>query len=113
MAKSKIAARIDKEISRQAGKKKVPVSFGSKNILWFKDVSITDIPLVGGKGANLGEMFNLKVPVPPGFVITAQAYDYFIEKSGLRQQIFNILSSINVEDSGEAIVPVSSEELDV
>ena len=41
----------------------------------------------------------MKVPVPPGFVITAQAYDYFIENSGLKEKIRDLLSEINYEDT--------------
>ena len=37
-------------------------------IVWFDQVTKQDIPLVGGKGANLGEMTNAKIPVPPGFI---------------------------------------------
>ncbi|MCX6750660.1 MAG: hypothetical protein NTZ83_04340, partial [Candidatus Pacearchaeota archaeon] len=48
-------------------------------IKWFSEIGKDSGNVAGGKGANLGEMYNLKVPVPPGFVITAQAYDYFIE----------------------------------
>ena len=44
-----------------------------KNILWFKDISKNDIPAVGGKGANLGEMTNFGIPVPPGFAVTSYA----------------------------------------
>jgi len=70
-------------------------------VRWFSELSNKDVSIAGGKGASLAEMYNSKFPVPPGFIVTAQAYDYFIEKSGLRQQIFNILSSINVEDTSQ------------
>ena len=70
-------------------------------VKWFSELSNKDVSIAGGKGASLAEMYNSKFPVPPGFIVTAQAYDYFIEKSGLRQQIFNILSSINVEDTSQ------------
>ncbi len=68
-------------------------------VRWFSELTNKDINIAGGKGASLAEMYNNKFPVPPGFIVTAQAYDYFIEKSGLRQQIFNILNSIDVEDT--------------
>jgi len=42
--------------------------------LWFKDIDKNDIPLVGGKGANLGELVKAGIPVPDGFVVTAKAY---------------------------------------
>lgn len=68
-------------------------------IKWFSELGKDSGKVAGGKGANLGEIYNLKVPVPPGFVITAQAYDYFIEKSGLKDKIKNLLEKINYEDT--------------
>jgi len=67
------------------------------NISWFKELSKEDIPLVGGKGANLGEMFNAGIPVPPGFVVTAGAYKYFLEKTGINEEIMGILDALDVE----------------
>jgi len=49
------------------------------HVLWFKEVNKKDIPLVGGKGANLGEMTAAKIPVPNGFIVTAQAYYDFLK----------------------------------
>lgn len=68
-------------------------------VKWFSELSNKDISIAGGKGASLAEMYNNKFPVPPGFVVTAQAYDYFIEKSGLRNQIISMVNSIDVEDT--------------
>ncbi|MEK6832982.1 MAG: phosphoenolpyruvate synthase [Nanoarchaeota archaeon] len=68
-------------------------------IKWFSEIGKDSGNVAGGKGANLGEMFNIKIPVPPGFVITAQAYDYFIENSGLKDKIKNLLDKINYEDT--------------
>jgi len=43
-----------------------------KIVLWFKEINKEDVPSVGGKWANLGELLNkVKVPVPDGFAITA------------------------------------------
>jgi len=50
-----------------------------KPIVWFEEVGKNDVGLVGGKGANLGEMVNASLPIPYGFIITAQAYFDFIE----------------------------------
>ncbi|WP_297069376.1 phosphoenolpyruvate synthase [Thermococcus sp.] len=47
-------------------------------IRWFEELRKTDVPLVGGKGANLGELTNAGIPVPPGFCVTAEAYKYFV-----------------------------------
>jgi pyruvate,water dikinase len=68
-------------------------------IKWFSELNKNSINFAGGKGANLGEMYNTKVNVPPGFVVTAQAYDYFIEKAGLKEQIKKLLEGIDYEDT--------------
>lgn len=68
-------------------------------IKWFKDISKEDIAQVGGKGANLGEMYNMNFPIPPGFFVTAQTYKEFIEKTGIVNDIKRILSHLNVEDT--------------
>ena len=62
-----------------------------KLILWFEELSKEDIPLVGGKNANLGEMLKAGIPVPPGFAITATAYRKFIEETGIAEQIYKII----------------------
>lgn len=70
-----------------------------RNILWFDELGIDDIPLVGGKNASLGEMYvsltKLGVKVPYGFAVTAYAYRTFIEESGLKSKIRDILSDLN------------------
>ncbi|NMB66703.1 phosphoenolpyruvate synthase [Candidatus Woesearchaeota archaeon] len=68
-------------------------------IKWFSEINKDSGNIVGGKGANLGEIYNAKVNVPPGFVITAQAYDYFIEKAGLKEKIKEMLSKIDYENT--------------
>lgn len=70
-------------------------------VKWFSELGKDSISVAGGKGANLGEMYNLKVNVPPGFVVTAQAYDYFIDKANLKPEIDEILSSIDYENTKE------------
>ena len=69
------------------------------HILWFKDVNKNDIPLVGGKGANLGEMVKAGIPVPDGFVVTAKAYFDFINATSLKKKIMTELSGLDVDDS--------------
>lgn len=49
-----------------------------KNIVDIDELHVEDIPLVGGKGANLGELTNAGFPVPEAFVLTTAAYDYFM-----------------------------------
>jgi pyruvate,water dikinase len=72
---------------------------GDKAVVWFNEVTKKDIPLVGGKGANLGEMTNAGIPVPPGFIVTATAYFDFIEKAGLSGRIKSLLDPVDVHDS--------------
>ncbi|HUS81703.1 MAG TPA: phosphoenolpyruvate synthase [Dehalococcoidia bacterium] len=70
-----------------------------RDVVAFEEVGRGDIALVGGKGANLGEMLRAKIPVPGGFIVTADAYGRFIEESGLRPKIEAILNSLDVHDS--------------
>jgi pyruvate,water dikinase len=74
-------------------------------ILWFNQIGIKDIPLVGGKNASLGEMIQKLTPkginIPDGFAVTAEAYKYFIKYNHLEEPIKKILSELdksNVED---------------
>jgi len=62
-----------------------------KLVLWFEELRKEDVPLVGGKCANLGEMINAGIPVPPGFAVSAYAYKRFIEETGIAQKIYDIL----------------------
>ncbi|MBT6401543.1 phosphoenolpyruvate synthase [candidate division WWE3 bacterium] len=70
-----------------------------KLILWFEEVGKRDLPYVGGKGSNLGEMYQNGIPVPNGFCVTAQAYYDFIKKTSLKQKILTELSGLDVSDS--------------
>jgi len=70
-----------------------------KAVVWFNEVTKKDIPLVGGKGANLGEMTNAGIPVPQGFIVTAAAYFDFVEKSGIANQIRALLEPLDVHNS--------------
>lgn len=76
-----------------------------KFVLWFDEIGIDDIPLVGGKNASLGEMYqNLTkkgVRVPNGFAITAHAYCYLLEKSGVVDDLKRALRGLNVQDVDE------------
>ncbi|MDO8442798.1 MAG: phosphoenolpyruvate synthase [bacterium] len=71
-------------------------------VLWFKDLEIKDVPLAGGKNAALGEMFSnltpLGVNIPNGFALTAFAYRYFFEHTGLDKKIREILADLNTHD---------------
>lgn len=60
-------------------------------VIWFENLRKTDIPSVGGKNANLGEMISAGIPVPPGFAVTAYAYKRFIEETGIAAKIYDII----------------------
>ena len=76
-----------------------------KFIKWFEELRKEDVPLVGGKGANLGEMTSAGIPIPPGFCVTAEAYKYFVENvkvedgRTLQEWIMDVISKTNVDDS--------------
>jgi len=72
---------------------------GTKIIAWFDEVTKDDIPLVGGKGANLGEMVHARIPVPPGFIVTADAYFKFLKTSKFTDEIRRYLEDLDVNDS--------------
>ncbi|WP_042683207.1 phosphoenolpyruvate synthase [Anaerosalibacter massiliensis] len=72
-----------------------------KYIKWFNEIDKNDIPIVGGKGANLGELTQRGVDVPPGFCITAGAYADFIKLSKLEDKIKEKIDKLDVEDSSE------------
>lgn len=71
-------------------------------IIEFKDIAIEDIPLVGGKNAALGEMYQKLMPigvrVPNGFAITANAYRYFLKQAGIEEKISNALKGLDTHD---------------
>ena len=70
-------------------------------VTFFKEIDKEDLPLVGGKGANLGEMIKAGFPVPPGFAVTVPAYDAFLELNNLGSQIKNILKVTNTQNPEE------------
>lgn len=70
-----------------------------ENIAWFKEISKKSISTAGGKGAQLGEMYNINLPVPPGFVVTANAYRKFLKASELEEPVYTILENLDVEDT--------------
>lgn len=72
---------------------------GVEFVKWFSEIDRNSVKVAGGKGANLGEMYNNQVPVPPGFVVTAQAYDYFIEKAGIKNAMKKLLDGIDYNNT--------------
>ena len=67
-------------------------------VLTFKQIDKHDLPLVGGKGANLGEMTHAGFPVPPGFAVTVASYDLFLERNNLSEKINEILKELDCSD---------------
>ncbi len=68
---------------------------------FFKQLGKDDIPIAGGKGANLGELTNAGIPVPPGFVVTAGTYREFITKTGIDDQINDMLTGLDINNTNE------------
>jgi pyruvate,water dikinase len=70
-----------------------------QEVVWAQNIGKDDIPLVGGKGANLGEMIGIGLPVPPAFVVSAPAFHRFLTEAGVADKIFSELKALDVEDS--------------
>ena len=73
----------------------------NKNIAWLKDLSKDSIGVAGGKGSNLAEMYNSGLPVPPAFMVTAQAYKTLVEETKIQDKILAKLKDLNVDDTDE------------
>lgn len=73
----------------------------TNNIRWFQEISAEDIEMVGGKGANLGEMARAGFPVPPGFCVIAPAYREMIEATALHPVIKSILDEMDADDPAD------------
>lgn len=69
------------------------------NILWLEEIRKEDIISVGGKGASLGEMASIGLPVPKAFVVTAQAFRRFLVETGIEKKIFASYQNLDVENS--------------
>jgi len=66
-----------------------------KFVLWFSETDKEDIPIVGGKAANLGELTRTGILVPEGFTIVSQAYFDFLEKANLKNKIEKLLQKVD------------------
>lgn len=69
-----------------------------KYVLYFNEIDQFDLPSVGGKGANLGEMTKAGFPVPQGFCISTEAYRAFIQTSGIIDSLFDQLEQLKHDD---------------
>src|SRR5690606_32762522 len=70
----------------------------STTVAWFKDVGIADRPTVGGKGGSLGELTRAGIAVPPGFVVTTQAFELFLEALEAREPVRAQVGSLDPDD---------------
>ena len=73
----------------------------SRNIVWLSEIGKKDVAIAGGKGANLAELYNAELNVPPAFIVTAYAYHNFLEESGLKKEILEIVNNIDLENTTE------------
>ena len=71
------------------------------DIVWLSEISKNDVAIGGGKGANLAEMYNLRLPVPPAFIVTASAYEEFMKESGLMPKVMTIINNIDMENTAQ------------
>ena len=72
----------------------------AQTIVWFRDIGRADVPVAGGKGANLGEMTRAGIPVPPGFVVSTAAYRRFLIDTGLESALAERIKALDVDDGG-------------
>jgi pyruvate, water dikinase len=70
-------------------------------VRWFEDIHLSDAPLVGGKGANLGELTQAQLPVPPGFVVTSDAYHYAVASAGVEAALAAAILNVKPESTAD------------
>ncbi|GAB3402430.1 phosphoenolpyruvate synthase [Erwinia aphidicola] len=74
-------------------------------VLWYNQLGMNDVDRVGGKNASLGEMItnlsSLGVSVPNGFATTSEAFNLFLDQSGVNQRIYDLLDKTNIDDVDE------------
>ncbi len=70
----------------------------SEYVRFLDEITKFDVGFAGGKGANLGEMYRSRLPVPPAFVVTTKAYKAFAKWHNLEEQLQQQLSGINIDD---------------
>jgi len=80
-------------------------------VSWFENLRVTDIPVVGGKNASLGEMINAGLPVPPGFAITAYSYEKFLEETHLAEKIYEVINEVITDKNDPKLYDVASKKI--
>ncbi len=92
---------------RQATQANVEAS-GPRFIRWFKEISIEDVPSVGGKNASLGEMYreltSKGVKIPNGFATTAEAYRYMLSSTGIKERMEEALTGVDKKNTNDLAV---------
>ena len=68
---------------------------------WFNEISRNDVPLAGGKGANLGDMVQANLPIPPGFVVCVPAFQDVAQQFGLTTKLNEIMGSLDLNDADQ------------
>jgi len=80
-------------------------------VIWFDKLRKNDVPIVGGKNASLGEMISAKMPVPPGFAVTAYAYEKFIVETRIAEMIYKIIKETVTDQNDPKQYAVASEKI--
>ena len=81
-------------------------------VRWFDQIRLSDVDLVGGKGANLGELTFAKLPVPPGYVVTSDAYRYAIASAGIADKLEAMVAGVDETRAGDLnVVAEEAQEL--
>ena len=80
-------------------------------VSWFEDVAKGDNATVGGKGANLGELAGAGLPVPPGFVVTAEAYLRSMDEGGVRDELRSVFAEASSHAGAPAALTAAAERL--
>ncbi len=80
-------------------------------VSWFETLRVTDIPVVGGKNASLGEMINAGMPVPPGFAITAYSYERFLKETRLSEKIYKVITEVITDSNDPKLYDIASKKI--
>ncbi len=80
-------------------------------VLWFENLRVTDIPIVGGKNASLGEMISAGLPVPPGFAVTAYAYEKYLDETLLVDKIYKVINEVVTDKTDPNLYDVASKKI--
>lgn len=92
--------RLDRiAVARAEGEGMHPYEPGTSALVrWFEEIDRHDVPTVGGKGANLGEMTRAGLPVPPGFVLPVDAWRRFVAATGIGAELARELAGVSPHD---------------